>query len=188
MNNSDTFKILFLLVVFGNSLVFAGSKTTFFLDDTSYSFSVTVPSNLNCLDLSKMLFDQKTLRKFSYFVDSVHFSSSDSFSQIVEIYFRKWFYKGYSRYRRVLFPADSLTIDLIKFEHNIPSIPQLKKATIRYYFDSNKDGCAVRYQQRVVVNKKISFVYRKMIELQLSNFTRTLENCVKSGPDINSKL
>lgn len=179
MNNSGIFHILFLLVIFGNSLVYTGTKTAFYIDDTSYSFSVTVPSNLSCLELSKILFDQKTLRKFSYFVDSVHFSSSDSISQIVEIYFRKWFYKGFSRYKRVLFPADSLTIDLLKFEHNIPSIPQLKKATIRYYFDSNKDGCAVRYQQKVVVNKKISFIYRKMIELQLSNFTRTLENCIR---------
>jgi hypothetical protein len=179
MNNFGTFNILFLLVILGHSLVYTGTKSTFFVDDTSYSFSVTVPSNLSCLDLSKILFDQKTLRQFSYFVDSVNFSSSDSFSQIVEIYFRKWFYKGFSRYKRMLFPGDSLTIDLLKFEHNIPSIPQLKKATIRYFFDSNKDGCAVRYYQRVIVNKKISFVYRKMIELQLNNFTRTLENCIR---------
>jgi hypothetical protein len=179
MNNSGNLNILFLLVIFGNSLVYTGTKTTFYVDDTSYSFSVTVPSNLSCLDLSKILFDPKTLLQFSYFVDSVNFSSSDSFSQIVEIYFRKWFYKGSSRYKRRLFPGDSLTIDLLKFEHNIPSIPQLKKATIRYFFDSNKDGCAVRYHQRVIVNKKISFVYRKMIEMQLNNFTRTLENCIR---------
>ncbi len=178
MNNSGHFIILFLLVILGNTLVYTDTKTAFSIDDTSYTFSVTIPSKLSCLDLSLLLFDKKTLRQFSYFVDSIHFSSSDSVSQIVEINFQKLFYKGYSRYKRVLFPAESLTIDLLKFEHNIPSIPQLKKASIRYFFDSNDSGCVVRYLQKVIVNKKISFIYRKMIELQLNKFTRTLENCI----------
>lgn len=179
MNNSDSFKIIFLLVIFGYSLVYTSTNSEFNIDDTSYSYSVTISANQNCLNVSRKLFDPKTVRQFSYFVDSVHFTSVDSFSQIVEIHFRKWFYKGISRYKRVLCPGESLTIDLLKFEHNIPSIPQLKKATIRYLFDSKKDSCVVRYHQNVIVNRKISFVYRKMIEVHLNTFTKALENSIR---------
>lgn len=179
MSNFGRLTIFFLLVIFGNRQVYTGTKTSFYADDTSYSYSVTIPTSMNCIELSMLLFDQKTVRQFSYFVDSVYFSSSDSFSQIVEIYSKKWFYKGFSRYKRVLCPGESLTIDLLKFEHNIPSIPQLKKATIRYFFDPDEHGCTVCYKQRIIVNRKIRFVYRKMIEMQLNNFTKTLENNVR---------
>ncbi|HEX2955647.1 MAG TPA: hypothetical protein VHO70_02375 [Chitinispirillaceae bacterium] len=179
MRNSVSINILFLLVTVVYSQVYTGTTSEFSIDDTSYSYSAKIPVNLKCDDVSIKLFDPKTIRQVSYFVDSVHFTSIDSFSQIVEIYFSKWFYKGISRYKRVLCPGESLTIDLLKFEHNIPSIPQLKKATIRYYFDSNEQGCTVCYNQRIIVNRKIRFVYRKMVALQLNNFTRTLENSIR---------
>lgn len=179
MRNFHSFNNLFFLVIFANSLVYAGTKSEFTIDDTSYSYSVTIPACMSCNELSILLFDDKTVRQLSRFVDSIHFSKIDSLSQFTEMHFRKWFYKGFSRYKRVLFPADSLTIDLLKFEHNMPSIPQLKKAVIRYHFAPDNDSCAVRYYQRVVVNRKISFVYRKMIELHLNNFTRALENSVR---------
>lgn len=186
MNNSHC-SILFLFIIFGYSLAYTETKSELYSDDTSYTFSVRIPTSLNCFDLSKLLFDQKAVRQFSYFVDSIHFSRIDSFSQIVEIRFQKWFYKGFSRYKRALFPAESLTIDLIKFEHNIPAIPQLKKATIRYFFDSNDNGCSVRYQQSITVNRKIRFMYRKMVELHLKNFTKTLENFIRTAGNVGTQ-
>jgi hypothetical protein len=93
--------------------------------------------------------------------------------------FKILFYKGFSRYRRVLKTAESLTIVLMKFDHNCSAIPQLKKAVIQYFFDSDKSGgCTLQYHQSVTVNRKIRFVYRKMIKLQLDTFLKELENYI----------
>jgi hypothetical protein len=93
--------------------------------------------------------------------------------------FKILFYKGFSQYKRVLKPAESLTIVLMKFDHNWSAIPQLKKAVIQYFFESDSSsGCTLRYHQSVSVNRKLRFVYRKMIKLQLDTFSKKLENYI----------
>ncbi len=171
---------LLLFIVFINYQVQARTKSHFHSDDTSYSYSVTIhTSQYNCIDLSNYLYIPESFRQLSPLADSISITRIDTLSQIVEVYFSKWLYRGYSRYSRVLSPGKFLSVNLLKFEHNWSAIPRVKTASIQYDFHSGDDGCTVRYHQRVTADRKIGIVYRKMIQLQMDIFARNLETLIR---------
>ena len=165
--------ILYLFLNTGESIG-AEMQSEFRSDNTGYFYKVTFHAQISNQDAAELLFSKDAVRYFSDFADSIHFTSIDTCSHVATMKFHKWLYQGLSKYRRELHGWDSLTIDLMRFEHNWTAIPQLKKASIRYYFFENDSGCTVVYQQQITVNKKAGWIYRNMAEWQLNQFAEKL--------------
>lgn len=133
-----------------------------------YTFSYTFETSLEKDSTLSILFSYNHLIKYSSQATNIKLISEDKNSYIVSFTLKYLIFSSESVYRRSIVPEkDLVLIEMLHFSHNSSLIPVILKSTVEYRVLSEGKKTKVTYLQKCLFEKKINWIYLKIIEGKL---------------------
>lgn len=149
--------------------------------EKGYSYSCDFQSTLSRDSVLAILFKFDHLVKYSSQMSQIEILSEEKNSYLVSFYLKYLIYSSKSVYRRTLLAEkNTVTIEMIKFNHNSTVFPQVLDIRIEYRVVSKRGKVHVFYKQNCLFNKTVNWFYLKILEGKLNESMRELQRYINS--------
>jgi hypothetical protein len=143
--------------------------------DSGYTFDVRFASSLPADTLLQLINDSAVISRLMAFTDEIEIVRGDSGGYTLHSRFSRLGFHGRSTFRRRLFAAqDSIAIEMVSIEHDVPFIPKLRRADSYYKITDNGPSRIVHFHQTVRFDRGVGGFYMAVVRWQLRRFARTL--------------
>lgn len=155
------------------------TETTFERRDKGYRYTIRLPSPLPPDTLIAELFELGTVRKLGGYADTVFARQVDSLTYEVVSRFSALTVNGSTSYLRTLHPThDSISITMLRFEHNFPLLPRPRQIHAWFVATPRHEGSCLEYVQEVEMPDRIGPIYTMIVKRELRKFAEKLEKLV----------